>query len=272
MQRRSLSLGLALAVLPWSLSIAAELKVAEVLDAVSKALGSAEIKSLEFAASGTSFTVGQAGTVGSPWPRFNEKSYQRTVSFEPWGSKVQRVRTQGEDPPRGGGGQPIIGEQNQTQVVAPGSPAAAALPDELALALPQGFVKAAAAASDATAKREKRGGKQYTVVQFTAVNQATTRGWINEQSLLERVQTTVDNVVLGDTPFEAVFTGYQDFGGVKFPARIQQKQGDYPVLDLKVSAVKVNVPVEFPAAPAGRQSQRDAGRAEDCGGQAVADR
>jgi len=248
MRCKSLSLIIAVAALPCALAGAVEPDAAEALSSVAKVLGAEGLKSLEYSGSGTSFALGQAGTVGAAWPKFNDKSYQRTVSFEPWGSKLQRIRTQGETPPRGGGGQPIVGEQNQTQVVAPASPAAAALADELALALPQGFVKAAAAASDTSAKLESRNGKKYTVIQFTAGNKAITRGWVNEQNLLERVQTTVDHVVLGDTPYEVVFTGYQDFGSVKFPGRIQQTQGGYPVLDLNVTDVKINVPVEFPAA------------------------
>jgi glyoxylase-like metal-dependent hydrolase (beta-lactamase superfamily II) len=56
--------------------------------------------------------------------------------------------------------------------------------------------------------------------------------------------------VLGDMPFETAFADYKDFGGVKFPTHIVQKQGGYPVLDLTISDVKPNAPFSIPNATA----------------------
>ena len=39
-----------------------------------------------------------------------------------------------------------------------------------------------------------------------------------------------------------VFSGYKDYGGVKFPSRIVQTQGGHPTLDLNVSDVQPNSP------------------------------
>src|SRR5438105_5561931 len=52
--------------------------------------------------------------------------------------------------------------------------------------------------------------------------------------------------------FDATYTQYKDFGGVKFPTKIVQKQGDYPILDLTITDVKPNaqVNIQAPAAPA----------------------
>ncbi|MES1196864.1 MAG: MBL fold metallo-hydrolase, partial [Steroidobacter sp.] len=160
---------------------------------------------------------------------------------------MQRTRTQGENPPHGGGGQPIFGEQNQTQVIAAGTPAAATLADDLAVTIPQAFIKVAGDAADVAARSDTVNGKHYQVISFTAGNKATTRGWINDQHLLERVSTKIDNPVLGDIVYEASFSDYHDFNGVKFPAHIVQKQAGYPVLDLTVNDVKVNVPVNIQA-------------------------
>jgi glyoxylase-like metal-dependent hydrolase (beta-lactamase superfamily II) len=55
--------------------------------------------------------------------------------------------------------------------------------------------------------------------------------------------------VLGDTPVEFAYSGYKDFGGVMFPARIVRTQGGHPVLDITVSNVTANAPADF-AAPA----------------------
>jgi glyoxylase-like metal-dependent hydrolase (beta-lactamase superfamily II) len=225
-----------------------------VISSASKALGADNLKSIEFSGSGADFVVGQAASPTSPWPKFNDKTYTRVIDLEAPASRLQRIRTQGENPPRGGGQQPVVGEQNQTQVIAAGSPQAATLQDELMMTEPYSFLRAAAKAADATVKSQTMGGKKYTVVSFTAMNKAPARGYINEQNMLEKVETKIDNTVLGDIPYEAAFTDYKDFGGVKFPTHIVQKQGGYPVLDLTVTDVKPNAPANItggqpPAAP-----------------------
>src|SRR6202521_3880825 len=225
-----------------------------ILSSASKALGADNLKTIEFSGSGADFVIGQAASPSSPWPKFKDKTYTRVIDLEPPASRLQRIRTQGENPPRGGGQQPVIGEQNQTQVIAAGSPQAATLQDELMMTVPYSFLRAAAKAPDATVKSQSMGGKKNTVVSFTAMNKAPARGYINEQNILEKVETKIDNTVLGDIPYEATFADYKDFGGVKFPTHIVQKQGGYPVLDLTVTDVKPNAPANITsggAPPAG---------------------
>jgi hypothetical protein len=220
----------------------------QTLARTSRALDADQLKSLQYSATGYSYALGQAGAVNLPWPRFNDISHTRLVSFDPWATRLERVRTQGELPPRGGGGQPVIGEQKQTQSVAPGTPAAATVADELAVLLPQAFVKAAAQAGNLSAASETRDGKKYVVLSYTALNKATTRGWVNDRHLIDRVETTIANGVLGDVKVETTFAGYRDFNGVPFPSRIEQKQAGYPVLELDVTSVETNVPADIQAA------------------------
>jgi glyoxylase-like metal-dependent hydrolase (beta-lactamase superfamily II) len=219
-----------------------------VISSASKALGADNLKTIEFSGSGSDFVIGQNASPTSPWPRFNDKTYTRVISFDPPASRLQRVRTQGENPPRGGGQQPVIGEQQQNQVIAAGSPQAATLRDELMMTVPYGFLKAAAA-SNATVKTQSMGGKKYTVVSFTALNKAPVSGYLNDQNILEKVETKIDNTVLGDIPYETTYSDYKDFGGVKFPTHIVQKQGGYPVLDLTITDVKPNAPANIQAGP-----------------------
>src|SRR5712691_9267260 len=84
----------------------------------SKALGAENLKTIEYSGSGSDYVIGQAGSPSLPWPRFIEKTYTRVVDLEAPASRTQRVRTQGENPPRGGGVQPVIGERPDTQVIA----------------------------------------------------------------------------------------------------------------------------------------------------------
>jgi glyoxylase-like metal-dependent hydrolase (beta-lactamase superfamily II) len=221
-----------------------------VVASATKALGADNLKAIEYYGSGYDFAVGQAPNPSSPWPRFNDKTYTRTIDFQTPASRMQRVRTQAENPPRGGGQQPIIGEQRQDQMVAAGSPQAAALWDDLMMSVPYGFLKAAVAARDASVQTRAMAGNKYSVVTFTAINRAPVSGFINEQNMLEKVETRIDNTVLGDMLFETTFADYKDFGGLKFPTHIVQKQGGYPVLDLYIVDVKPNVVMTSPGAPA----------------------
>jgi len=211
------------------------------IDSATKALGSGSLKTIEYTGSGLDYVIGQAPAPNAPWPKFLDKSYMRVVDLDGPASRMQRVRLQGENPPRGGGQQPVVGEQNQNVVQTAGSPQAAGLQDELAMTLPYSFLRSAGAAKDATAKSQSMGGKKYTVISFTAGNRATMRGYFNSDNLLEKAETKIDNNVLGDIPYETAFSDYKDFGGVKFPTHIVQKQGGFPVLDLTVTDVKPNV-------------------------------
>jgi glyoxylase-like metal-dependent hydrolase (beta-lactamase superfamily II) len=219
-----------------------------VIDNATKAMGS--LRTVEYSGSGFDFALGQSVNPNAPWPKFIDKSYKRTMDFEKAAYRLERIRTQGENPPRGGGQQPIVGEQtqNQTVVVSANTPWANQL--ELWM-MPHGFLQAAAK-NNATLMTKTVGGKKYNVLTFTGQNKAKVNGYINEQNMVERVETWIDNAMLGDMLFEAAYTDYRDFGGVKFPTRIVQKQGDYPILDLTISDVKPNIAVNIqpPAAQA----------------------
>ncbi|HUK88959.1 MAG TPA: MBL fold metallo-hydrolase [Blastocatellia bacterium] len=221
------------------------------ISAASKALGAENLKSIEYTGSGFDYVLGQAANPTLPWPKFNDKAYTRIVDLEAPASHMHRIRTQGENPPRGGGLQPIVGEQTQDQVIAAGSPQAADLQNELMTTLPYSFLRSAAAASDATVKSQSMNGKKYTVLSFTGPNKATVRGFFTSDNLLERIETKIDNTVLGDIPSETTLTDYKDFNGVKFPTHIVQKQGSYPVFDLTVTDVKPN-PVANITSPPGK--------------------
>jgi glyoxylase-like metal-dependent hydrolase (beta-lactamase superfamily II) len=209
--------------------------------AASKAMGVDTLKTVQYSATGFDFALGQAPNPSSPWPKFIEKSYLRSVDFEKPASRVDRVRMQGENPPRGGGQQPIIGEQTQIQtiVVAADTPWAQQL--EIWM-LPQGFLRAAAA-RNATAESKTVNGKKFTVISFTGDNKAKVNGYVNAQNVVERVETWIDHPVVGDMPFEAIYSDYKTVDGVQFPMHIVQKQGGYPIYDLTVGDVKVNAPV-----------------------------
>src|SRR6185503_1371665 len=114
MLKKSLAVfGLAV-VLVWTAS-AQDAKA--VIANASRAMGVDTLKTVQYSATGLDFVLGQAPNPSSPWPKFINKSYSRSINFETPASKVDRVRTQGENPPRGGGQQPVVGEQPQNQTI-----------------------------------------------------------------------------------------------------------------------------------------------------------
>jgi glyoxylase-like metal-dependent hydrolase (beta-lactamase superfamily II) len=220
-----------------------------VIAAASRAIGVDSLKTVQYSATGMDFALGQAPNPASPWPKFVNKSYSRSINFETPASRVDRVRVQGENPPRGGGQQPIVGDQKQSQTIVVG--AATPWVQQLEIwMMPHGFLRAAAA-RNATLETRTVGGKRYQVVSFQGDNKAKVNGYINDRNQIDRVETWIDNPFLGDTLFEAIYSDYKDAGGAQFPTHIVQKQGGYPTFDLTLADVKANAAVEIQSPPSG---------------------
>jgi len=212
-----------------------------VIAAASKAIGVDTLKTVQYSATGFDFALGQAPNPSSPWPKFINKSYTRAINFETPASRVERVRMQGENPPRGGGLQPLVGEQPQTQTIVVGADTPWVQQLEIWM-MPHGFLRAAAS-RNATLESKTVGGQKFNVISFTGGNKAKVNGYINGQNLVERVETWIDNPLYGDMLFEAIYNGYKDVGGAQFPMHIVQKQAGYPVFDLNLRDVKANAAV-----------------------------
>src|SRR5437773_1058040 len=104
------------------------------LKAAADALGATRIRTPQFTASGSNFTVGQNFTPNDPWPRVTVKNYTASINYETGSMRLELLREIGPVMPRGGGA-PFTGEQRQIQVVSgndawnvpappPGAPAA----------------------------------------------------------------------------------------------------------------------------------------------------
>jgi len=213
-----------------------------------KAMGADNLRTVEFTATGWEYTFGQAVNPSSPWGGYEDKTYTRTINFETPSWHIDRVLAP-IPPTRRGGGLPPA--PSQTIFIDPNTNWAVQLDHWMT---PYGFLKAAVA-YNATVASQKMGGKSYTVVTFIAPNKAKVNGYINDQNMVEKVETLIDNPVTGDTPLNVVYSGYKDFGGLKFPTKIVRKQGDWPILDLTVTDVKPNAPANFPRPPAGGGGQ-----------------
>jgi glyoxylase-like metal-dependent hydrolase (beta-lactamase superfamily II) len=269
------------ALLALTVGSAAAQDAKTVLQAASTAMGANNLKTIQISGTGFVAAVGQSYSPNDDWPRFQVTSYTKTIDYDAKFSREEMTRRQGNYPARGGGGTPIQGDQQQTFIVS-GSYAwdvqgtnpvplltrhLFAVPfAELRLLdiwlTPHGFLKAALAPNaNATATSVTvvgssnpgmtQNGKKATVVSFTALGKYRVNGMINDQNLVEMVQTWIANPVLGDMLYETRMTDYKDFGGVKFPTLLHSHQGDIRrnpgenSIEIRVSDVKpnVNVPV-----------------------------
>ena len=243
-----------------------------VLRQADQAMGGASLRTLRYAGSGTGATYGQAWQPGTPWPRINIPDYARWIDYDNAALREDSVRTRAE--PNGGGAIPLMGfgEQrvsawvrgNQAWNMTGPAPAAAPVAMEGRVhdlwTTPHGVVKAALR-SNATVRSE--GGMN--VVSFAEPGRYRATAWISPDGLVQRVDSVVPHPVSGDTPVSTVYSGWRDWSGVKFPARITQSMGGHPVLDLNVSEVEAN-PVfasEVPALVSGFSERVEATRVAD---------
>src|SRR5579864_3213916 len=82
-----------------------------VVDDVGKAIGAGDLKSIQYSGSGYIYAIGQSFQPDVRYSKFNLKNYTRLVDYDKGALRDEAVRTQFEDPPRGGGVQPVIGER-----------------------------------------------------------------------------------------------------------------------------------------------------------------
>jgi len=260
MKKTSMAAALVAAVL--SFDVTAE-DARGVIDRATGAMGTASLQSLQYSGTGSNYIVGQAETPGGPWPRFTVKKYAALLNYAIPLMRQDIVRVDDSRPPRGGGAgpfnpatgqggiRPIPGDivQNQT---ADGRTEVGSLNIWLT---PHGFLKGAAANLASARLVTVRGGK--ATVSFTAHGKYTVAGTIDDRGLVERVETHVDNTFFGDMTLEGIYSEYKDFGGIKIPMHVVQRQGGHPVLDIVVADAQPNAaaasevkPQQSGAAPA----------------------
>jgi glyoxylase-like metal-dependent hydrolase (beta-lactamase superfamily II) len=224
-------------------------------------LGTTEINSIEYAGSGRWFQFGQAASPKTAWPQFDVSSFTATIDYKTPAARVQMTRLQTVTPTRL---RPTPVEQRPDQYVSgttawnmaapggspPGTPPApqaqpAAVEERLMeiWSTPHGFIKAAMANNATSTQIEDQ---DTTEVSFKAGG-LTYKGTINGEDQLVRVQTAIDNPVLGDATVDIAYSDYKDFDGIQFPSRIVRTQGGHPVLEITVTSVKANPPVEIAA-------------------------
>ena len=230
-----------------------------VLRAAADAMGDpSNVRSIQYSGTGWLAAVGQSYTPNDDWPRFEVTNYTRTIDYDLGSSREEYTRRQGNYPPQGGGGTPLQGEQRRVFLTSgdyswnmngtnPAPQPGAAEVRQLDIWMsPHGFLKVAADANDATAVSLMLQGRALTIVSFTAMDRYRVNGTINEDNLVERVQTWVPNSIFGDMIYDHRYTEYQDFDGVMFPTVLHSHQGDPRInrghnwMEIRVTNAEVN--------------------------------
>jgi glyoxylase-like metal-dependent hydrolase (beta-lactamase superfamily II) len=226
---------------------------AAIVAAATKAMGADGLTALTYSGSASTGNFGQSKSIAGPLAITTITNYTRAIDLEKPASRATGATMPPAIP---GGPPPQPGTLNQTV-----TPANTAWTQQLEIWLtPWGFLKGAAA-SQATAKTQRVRGRTYTVLSWAPAAKAPSgqsyrlNGYVNDQNLIERVETWVEHPVLGDLQVEATYTNYQDFSGVKVPTRIVQTRNGVQAFEATVTTATANPPdiaqLVTPPAPAG---------------------
>jgi glyoxylase-like metal-dependent hydrolase (beta-lactamase superfamily II) len=226
------------------------------------ALGSTNLKTLTVTGNGTGATFGQPYAADTGWPGLNFSTVRRAMNYETGALREDSARARRE--PRGGGLVPAMGQGEArgssftrdgfawgVGAIGQAAPAVAALPlrqHELWTTMPHGALKAAAR-HKAVAGSRMVDGARFDTLSFTAPGQLAATLFLDAQRRVVRIESTMPNAVLGDTAVVTEYSDYKDSAGLKYPARVRQRQGGTEVLNLAVSEVKAGeaVDIEVPA-------------------------
>lgn len=217
------------------------------------AMGSDAVKTLRFTSNGTGAVYGQAYLPDTKWPTVAYSNFSRVYDYDTSAMREEFARSRAE--PNGGGALPLMGEGEQRAVaMLQGTaawnmigPAPVAAPVALDARIhdlwtsPHGVLKAAAL-NKATASSVSESGKAYSVLSFSQPGRFHAKAYVNEQGLVERVESRLPNAVMGESQVVTSYSEYKDHSGAKFPMRIRQMQEGSPVLDVQVTEVQVNAP------------------------------
>ena len=266
----------------WAGSASAqEVDARAVLQASVKAMGSENLKTIEYSGAGWSSLIGQQYDLDASWPQYEVADYTRAIDYDAMWSREDYTRRQGNFPTLGRAPMP---EERVTAIVSgsyawdvrgnmpvlltrpylDGIPYSELRQLEIAIT-PHGFLKAALAAADATAIALpivgasdfglSQFGRKVTIVSFTFLGKYKINGTINDRNLVELVGTWVPNPVYGDMDYEMRYTQYRDVGGVKFPMLFHTHQADprlnvaHNYYEYKITGVKPNAPVAVTPVP-----------------------
>ncbi len=251
----------ALVVTVFTMGTAAQ-NASSVVAAASKAMGVDNLTSITYSGTARNGAFGQSKSIANPMHPNNATpitQYSRAINFGQAANPmalVSRATGPTRPPTVPGVPAPMPGVFNQNIT---GQQAGANWGQALNIwTTPWGFLKGAAA-NNATVRQQ--GGQQ--VVSFSPASfkspsgqTYTVTGYINNQNLVTKVETRVDNAVVGDLLVEFEYSNYQNMNGLQVPGRIVQKQAGMTTFEAALTSATANPTnladlLTLPAPPAG---------------------
>ena len=208
---------------------------------VAAAMGTGSLDSITYAGSAkaarNSFL--QTPSANPPWPVNDITSYRRTID-------LTRPASRATGETFNGGlfmGPPMPGTYTQN---IPADQTAWEPQLEIWLT-PWGFLRGAEV-NAAQATSQMIDGGRHTVVTWQSPETQTSpsgmrytvTGYINDENLVERVETWVEHAMMGDLHVQALYSDYQDFGGLMVPTRMVQERGGGVVFEVAVTEATAN--------------------------------
>jgi glyoxylase-like metal-dependent hydrolase (beta-lactamase superfamily II) len=238
------------------------LDAAGALKRASGALGIDGLKTLRYSVSGAEFVFGQSARPGGPWPKYSFDLMITCLNYETgaWSEELtgQRIRAEMR-----GGGEPTLPRgttyakdgYSWSQVGPRSYPAPWHAENRLhqVWITPHGAIKAAIR-NNASLQWQTQGGKSVAAMSFIEPGRFAATVFLNEEFLVERVDSRVAVTYCGVLPFVTTYSDYQNFGAVKFPTHIRRSQGAFPILEAVVKEVHPNVAFDFEVPEAVRQA------------------
>jgi glyoxylase-like metal-dependent hydrolase (beta-lactamase superfamily II) len=202
------------------------------------ALGANGLNSISYSGSAGTGNFGQSRTISFGLASTSIRNYTRTIDFT---QPASRATGSTIPPAVRGGPPPQPGTLDQS--ITPATPAWA---QQMQIwVTPWGFLRGAAA-NNATVRARKIDGVTYRVVTWSPAQKAPSGapyrliGYLDEQNLLDRVETWVEHPIFGDMHVEFFYTNYLDFSGVKVPTRIAQRQVGMETFVAAINEVHAN--------------------------------
>ncbi|HLG57745.1 MAG TPA: MBL fold metallo-hydrolase [Vicinamibacterales bacterium] len=210
-----------------------------VIDLATRTLGATGLTSVTYSGSAATGNFGQSRTVSFGLASTSIGNYTRTIDFT-----QPRSQANGTTMPPTVPGLPPPQPGTFNQTIAPESPWTQQLQIWVT---PWGFLRGAAA-NNATMRSQKIEGTTYKVVTWITPQKAPSGqpyrvvGYINPQNLIEHVETWVEHPILGDMHVDTMYSDYQDFGGLKVPTRVDQRQTGMSTFVAKITYASPNPP------------------------------
>ena len=219
------------------------------LQPIADALDVSTTKTFQFTGNGTSFQLGQSTSPAAAWPRHFLKSLTRVYDFSAGAMREEWVRMAAQTT--------TVGPEQQAVTLVSGDYAwnevgKDTLPrfwevnerQHYIVISPHGLLRAAFA-NNATVTKKTIEGRQMTVISFADQGKHKVVAYVNDQNAIERVESSYGHPVVGDIKVVTHYASYRDFAGVKFPSKIIQYQDGLMTLNLTITAVRANPPVDI---------------------------